>query len=138
MSDELEGLKSEIEQAKATVARAQKEYDEAESSSARKECLPLLLIKSRDLEQLRTAIEQLRGKELLLLQPHAAAGVTTVAGCFGIYRTVDCVYACLNLLTILSKQSKFELPFLPMPCTMQGCRELQIHQNKKLRSFCIL
>ena len=85
MSDEQDKLNLKIEQAEAAVARAQKLYDEAEPGSSKDSCLQLLLAEKK-------ALEQVREKDLL--QQRAAAGVTTVAEYFGIYRTVNCVCSC--------------------------------------------
>ncbi len=85
MSDEQKKLNSKIEQAEAAAARAQQVYDEAEPGSVKDSCFKLLLAKEK-------ALEQVREKDLL--QQRAAAGVTTVAEYFGIYRTVSCVCSC--------------------------------------------
>ncbi len=85
MSDEQDKLKLKIEQAEAAVAHAHNVYDEAEPGSFKDSCLQLLLAEKK-------ALEQVREKDLL--QQRAAAGVTTVAEYFGIYRTVNCVCSC--------------------------------------------
>ena len=82
MSDEQDKLKLKTEQAEAAVARAQQVYDEAEPGSFKDSCLWLE----------KKALEQLREKDIL--QQRAAAGVTTVAECFGMYRTFICVCSC--------------------------------------------
>ena len=85
MSDEQDKLKLKIEQAEAAAARAQQAYDEAEPGSFKDSCLQLLLAKEK-------ALEQVREKDLL--QQRAAAGVTTAAEYFGIYRTASCACSC--------------------------------------------
>ncbi len=92
MSDEQDKLKLKIGQAEAAVAHAQKAYDEAEPGAVKDSCLQLLLAKEASLLAKEKALEQLREKDLL--QQRAAAGVTTVAEYFGIYRTVSCVCSC--------------------------------------------
>ena len=67
MSGEQNKLKSKIEQAEAAVARAQKDYEEADPGSSKDSCLQLLLAKEK-------ALEQVREKDLL--QQRAAAGAS--------------------------------------------------------------
>ena len=85
MSDEQDKLKLKIGQAEAAVAHAQKAYDEAEPGAVKHSCFQLLLAKEKALLAKEKALEQLREKDLL--QQRAAAGVTTAAEHFGIYRT---------------------------------------------------
>ena len=86
MSGEEAKLKLKIEQAEAAVARAQKDYEEAEPGSSKDLCLQLLLADKKALDswlQLllaekasllakEKALEQVREKDLL--QQRAAAG----------------------------------------------------------------
>ena len=65
-------LKLKIEQAEAAVARAQKEYEEAEPGSSKDSCLQLLLAEKASLLADKKALEQVREKDLL--QQRAAAG----------------------------------------------------------------
>ncbi len=73
MSGEEAKLKLKIEQAEAAVARAQKDYEEAEPGSSKDSCLQLLLAKEASLLADKKALEQVREKDLL--QQRAAAGV---------------------------------------------------------------
>lgn len=72
MSGEEAKLKLKIEQAEAAVARAQKEYEEAEPGSSKDSCLQLLLAEKASLLADKKALEQVREKDLL--QQRAAAG----------------------------------------------------------------
>ena len=72
MSGEEAKLKLKIEQAEAAVARAQKDYEEAEPGSSKDSCLQLLLAEKASLLAKEKALEQVREKDLL--QQRAAAG----------------------------------------------------------------
>lgn len=92
MSDQQDKLKLKIADAEVAAARAQQVFDAAEPGSFKESCLQLLLAKERALLADKKALEQVREQDLL--QQRAAAGVTTVAAEFGIYRTVSCVCSC--------------------------------------------
>ncbi|DBB08699.1 TPA: hypothetical protein ACH3X3_008234 [Trebouxia sp. C0006] len=87
MSGEEAKLKLKIEQAEAAVARAQKEYEEAEPGSSKDSCLQLLLAEKASLLADKKALEQVREKDLL--QQRAAAGAAPLGKRGGGVTSVD-------------------------------------------------